>query len=232
MTDFKVKLNYFFDFFLPRLCASCKKSLSPIEEIVCDDCYYKLEIADSCIIESEYKIKFAQDKFIEDYRAGFLFQQDMPIQHIIHSLKYDKKFSVGIYLGRLISKLFFEHITKWNADLIIPVPLHRLKKLDRGYNQSEFIAKGISKELKIPYAKNLVKRVKFTQTQTQLNLIQRKENVKNAFKVINSKYLKRKNIILVDDVVTTGSTVNECAQVIKESGAEKIYALFIAIAYQ
>lgn len=230
MFDLRTKLNYFFDFFLPRVCASCKKRMSPAEKIVCDNCYYKLEIANESLIQSEFKIKFLHNKLIDEFNAAFIFQQDKPIQNIIHSLKYGKNFAVGVYLGKLLSNLFERTIRNWDCDLIIPIPIHRLKKLDRGYNQSEFIAKGISKELNIPYNCKIIKRIKFTETQTRLNLPQRKENVKNAFKAVNPNYIVGKRIILVDDVVTTGSTVNECAQIIKNAGAEKIFALFAAIA--
>ncbi len=224
------KVNYLLDFFLPRLCSSCRKKLNPKEVVVCDDCYYKLEIPSSDYLDSEYKNKFAPKNYVDDFRAGFIFEQEKPIQFLIHSVKYDKKFAAGIYLGRLLADIFSEHIKSWNADLIIPIPLHRLKKLGRGYNQSEFIAKGVAKELKIPVSKRLVKRVKYTETQTHLNMIQRKENVKNAFRTVSQNKLAGKKIILVDDVITTGSTVSECAYVIKQAGAEKVYGLFTAIA--
>lgn len=224
------KINLIFDFLLPRLCLSCKKNLSVKEIVLCDKCFSELETPESGFIKEEYERKFSSVKLIDDFKAGFLFQPDKPIQHLIHSLKYDKKFLSGIYLGQLITRIFYKEIKAWDADIIIPVPLHKLKKLDRGYNQSEFIAKGISKALLIPVKPKLIKRVRHTETQTHLNHLERIENVRNAFKVKNKKFLEGKRVILVDDVVTTGSTVNECAKVIKDAGSEKIYALFAAIA--
>jgi ComF family protein len=226
----EVALNSFFDFFLPRLCASCKNKLLPEEKIVCDECYSKLKIPDSSFLKEEYQIKFSHPKLIEDFRAGLIFEEDNPCRNMIHSLKYEKKYAVGIYLGRLVANIFSEEIKKWCSDFIIPVPLYSVKKSNRGYNQSEFIAKGISKELGIPCKKNLLKRIRHTQTQTKLNALERRINVQNAFKLKNEIELREKKVILVDDVVTTGSTILECANVLKKAGTDKIFALFAAIA--
>lgn len=223
------RINLILDFLLPRLCLSCKQNLPTKEIVLCNKCFFELEIPSSNLLATEYERKFSAANFIDDFKAAFLFQPDKPIQRLIHSLKYDKKFLSGIYLGKLITNLFFIEIKDWNADLIIPVPLHKLKKLDRGYNQSEFIARGIAKELIIPLRPKLLKRIRYTKTQTHLNHLERVKNVRNAFKVKHKKYLEGKRIILVDDVLTTGSTVSECAQVIKEAGASKIFALFAAI---
>lgn len=229
LQGFKESINFVFDFLLPRLCLSCKQVLSSKDIVLCNKCFFELEIPNATLLATEYEAKFSSTNLIDDFKAAFLFQQDKPIQYLIHSLKYDKKFLSGIYLGKLISRIFSKEIMDWNADLIIPVPLHKLKKIERGYNQSEFIAKGISMELKIPVRPKLIRRIRHTETQTHLNHLERVENVRNAFKVKNSKLLEQKRIILVDDVVTTGSTISECAQVIKRAGASKIFALFAAM---
>ena len=223
-------INYLFDFFLPRLCSSCKIKLTPEEKIVCDECYSKLKIPNSSFLEEEYQNKFSHPKIIEDFRAGLIFEEESPTRNMIHSLKYEKKFGVGIYIGRIVGNVFSDDIKKWEADFIIPVPLYAVKKADRGYNQSEFIAKGISKELNIPIKTRLLKRIRHTQTQTKLNSLERRANVQDAFKLRRETEVKGKKIILVDDVVTTGSTVSECAKVLKQAGADKVFALFAAIA--
>ena len=119
---------------------------------------------------------------------------------------------------------------KWDIDIIIPVPLHHLKKAERGYNQSEFIVKGLSDKLNIPYSTKALKRVRYTETQTAFNLGEREKNISNAFKVRNKKKILGKNILVVDDVITTGSTIKECGKALLESGAKSVYACSIAIA--
>jgi ComF family protein len=118
----------------------------------------------------------------------------------------------------------------WKIDLIIPVPIHHLKKAERGYNQSDFIAKGLSTALNIPYSSKSIKRIKYTESQTKLNMNERALNVSNAFKARSSNKLKGKNILVVDDVCTTGATLLECAKVLLGAGANSVYACSIAIA--
>jgi ComF family protein len=222
--------NFLIDFILPRLCLSCKQKLSSKEYVICSKCFSELTIIDENYIASEYERKFLKDNLISDIKPAFVFKEGNVIQNLIHSLKYEQKYLAGIFLGRLIAKIWFEEIQKWNADLIIPVPLHRLKKLERGYNQSYYIVKGLEKELKIPINNRLLKRIRQTESQTFFNHFKRKENVKNAFCLTRKHGCRGKTIILVDDVITTGSTVSECASVLKKAGALKIYGLFAAIA--
>uniref|UniRef100_A0A832LJ60 ComF family protein n=1 Tax=Ignavibacterium album TaxID=591197 RepID=A0A832LJ60_9BACT len=223
-------LNKIFDFFLPRVCPSCNKKLESSEEIICDYCFSKLKLTQESLIKSEFENKFATKNFIKDFHPIFVFESGNEIQHIIHSLKYNKRFRIGIFLGKIIANQLNEKLSDWKIELIIPIPLHRLKKAERGYNQSEFIAKGISIETKIPYSRKAIHRKKFTETQTHLSALERQQNVKDAFKVVNKKLIEGKNILLVDDVITTGSTITECAKVLLKEGAKNIYAASVAIA--
>lgn len=223
-------LNQFFDFFLPRFCISCKFKLTFSEFFLCENCFNQIKKPDPIRIEHEYKRKFGTEKLIKEFASAFVFEKDKPLQHLIHSLKYENNFKAGIHLGKKIGETLESHIKNWNADLMIAVPLHRLKKAERGYNQSYFIAKGIKKELNIPVATNIIKRHKFTTTQTELTLAERKENIKDAFKIKNKKAVKGKNIVLVDDVITTGATISECAALLKLNGAADIFVLSVAIA--
>lgn len=111
----------------------------------------------------------------------------------------------------------------------MPVPLHKLKKAERGYNQSYYIAKGYSNILNIP-VKEVCRRIKYTVSQTGFNLKERKENMRNAFLPTNTKIISGKRIILVDDVITTGSTITECAKVLLDNGAGKVFAVSVALA--
>lgn len=225
--------NFFkslFDFFLPRFCPSCKQKLLVNENSICNNCITSIKPADSDLINLEFDRKFVDKKFVSGFITPFVFEKDKELQHIIHSIKYSNKFEVGKRLGEIIAEKCGEKIYTWNINLIVPVPLHQLKKVNRGYNQSFYIAKGLGKSLNISVKQNILKRIKFTQTQTALTLIERQENVEGAFRVKNKGMIKGKNILLIDDVITTGATINECAKVLIENGAKKICACSSAIA--
>jgi ComF family protein len=157
-----------------------------------------------------------------------VFEKDKELQHIIHSLKYEKKFLLGVFLGSLLGETIKNEFTDYKIDFVVPVPLHHLKKAEREFNQSFYIAKGISKKTGIRVNNKLVKRKRFTESQTTMTLSEREENIKEAF--IPGKKLSGENILLVDDVITTGSTIKECGRVLLDAGANKIYAASIAIA--
>lgn len=112
--------------------------------------------------------------------------------------------------------------------MIISIPLHHKKELSRGYNQALLISKALSRELKIPECSGVLKRIKYTDAQSLLKKGDRSINVKGAFRVINSDMIKDKSILLVDDILTTGSTANECSKVLKEAGARIVDAAVIA----
>lgn len=223
-------LNKIFDFFLPRICPSCNQPLDFYEEIICDKCFEKLNLTTESLITEEYQKKFAAKKYVTDFHPVFVFEKDKEIQHIIHALKYKKHFRAGIYFGKIIGNQLKEKFDNWSIDLIIPVPLHKLKKAERSYNQSEFIAKGIALQTGIDWSKRIIKRKKYTASQTYLTAEERRTNVKDAFEVRNKKLIKGKHILLVDDVITTGSTISECAHQLLKNGAKEIYAVSIAIA--
>lgn len=220
----------FFDFISPRFCSSCEKKLEIDQKVLCDDCLSNLAHVNNELLNSEYIKKFASEKLIEEIFVPFNFIKEGTIQNLIHDLKYNSKFQSGIFLGELIFLNGIEVISKWKIDLIIPVPLHRLKKAERGYNQAEFIAKGIRRKSGIDLRTNSVERTRFTQSQTKLDLVDRRKNMEGAFIVKNKKSIKQKNILLVDDVMTTGATISECARVLKKFGANKIYAVSVGLA--
>jgi len=218
------------DFFIPRFCPACKQKLSVIEISICDRCINSITPAPSELIDLEFKKKFLYKNLVSGFTTPFVFEKDKELQDIIHSIKYYNKFGVGERLGEIIAEKCEEKIQGWKIDLIVPIPLHQLKKVNRGYNQSFYIAKGLGKSLDIEVKQNILKRIKFTQTQTALTLEERQENVEDAFKTRKINRVQGKNILLVDDVITTGATVNECAKVLIYSGADKVYACSSAIA--
>lgn len=222
--------NSFFDFILPRFCCSCKTKLSADQDTMCSNCLSKIQSSTPARLQREFDRKFSDKKIISEFYSPFVFEKDKELQQAIHGLKYENKFPVGIFLGKVLASEIKINYANWQLDLIIPIPLHHLKKAERGYNQAYYIAKGVGKILKVKVSDRIVKRIKYTESQTTMNLNEREENISGAFKVKSKILVSRKNILLLDDVITTGATISECGNILLEAGANKIYAASIAIA--
>jgi ComF family protein len=167
---------------------------------------------------------------IHDLISCYVFEKEGPFQHIAHALKYKEYTSLGVELGKRLGQFALD----WNlkVDIIIPVPLHPIKQRERGYNQSDFIARGASLILGIPFAPYIVRRIRYTQTQTKLNLEERRKNMEAAFESLPGaeKIVTGKHCLLIDDVITTGATTNSCAQSLLATGAATITAASVALA--
>tara|TARA_B100001079_G_scaffold189774_2_gene163706 strand:+ start:3204 stop:3809 length:606 start_codon:yes stop_codon:yes gene_type:complete len=155
--------------------------------------------------------------------SGWYFIQG--IDDVIHSLKYSDRAKLGLelghQLGQLISPATFESV-----DVLTAVPLHRVKFRDRGYNQAEWISKGVADIWQIPFSKQILKRKRFTISQTTLNQEERKANMADAFRVYGN--VENKSIVIIDDVLTTGSTMSACATSLKKAGAAHVFALTVS----
>ncbi len=222
----------FFRLFFPKNCESCGKNLLKGESFLCTDCLYQIprtkfhEEKDNPVNRLFYGITD-----ITYSTAFFYFQKASKYRTLIHKLKYGGQKEIGIELGRMagreITGSFFDE-----TNLIIPVPLHPAKKRIRGYNQSEMIAKGISEITEKELRTDILLRTKFTETQTKKNLEERRKNVGSAFKVVKPEYLNGKHILLIDDVVTTGSTLIACADELLKTENVKISVLILGFAVQ
>ena len=144
----------------------------------------------------------------------------------IKLFKYKKK----IHIGKALAEEVMKRFSKENppVSLLIPVPLHPKRLREREFNQSAIIASVISSRFEISMLTDVLLRQRYTKPQVELGFRERKENVEGAFTIQNKEAIKGRNIILVDDVFTTGSTVNECAKVLKKNGADKVYVVTIA----
>jgi ComF family protein len=142
--------------------------------------------------------------------ALFKFSKSGRVQGLLHSLKYKNHADLGIALGNVYAERMMESRLQEMFDIIIPVPLHPTRKRKRGYNQSAMFAEGLSEKLEIPFSDELVQRKIKTETQTQKTKLHRWENVSEVFEVINVNSIKSKKVLLVDDVVTTGATLEAC----------------------
>lgn len=152
------------------------------------------------------------------------------LQHLMHGLKYQKKTNIGTYLGKCLGESLQQ--TSWasSLDLIIPVPLHRKKKWKRGYNQSLLIGQGIASVLGVPCRDDLLLRTRNTESQTKKTRTERIANMKGAFDIKQSSMLAGKHILLCDDVLTTGATIEACALALLDKESVKISVATIGIA--
>lgn len=161
---------------------------------------------------------------IDDFFPLYYFEKGNVLQSLAHSLKYEAITSFGRELGEKIGRVLND--VNVAADALIPVPLNRRKERERGYNQSFFIAEGISRATGIPILARAVRRVKYTVTQTQLNADEREQNIAGAFSVDDGwrEKIRGNVVIIVDDIVTTGATIQELGKILKDAGAKKIIA--------
>ncbi|MCX7981785.1 MAG: ComF family protein [Syntrophales bacterium] len=151
-----------------------------------------------------------------------------PLLELIHKFKYRGYRTIGKYLGKMMAERYFKDLDFSSLDLIIPVPLHNGKLRRRSFNQALVLAKEVSKKYNIPCRDALLKRTVNTKSQVALPKEERKKNVRGAFSLTNAHEIKDKNILLIDDVYTTGGTVNECARLLLEKGAKSIYVCTLA----
>ncbi|MCX5850308.1 MAG: ComF family protein [Deltaproteobacteria bacterium] len=160
--------------------------------------------------------------------ARAVFSYENIILKAIHQFKYGNNISIGAIFASFMSDFSFPDIDFTEYSFIIPVPLHIKRLRERGFNQSLILARAIEKKRQIPVNFSLLKRHKFTETQTGMNKTERKQNIKGAFEVGDNKKVAGNNIILVDDVYTTGATVNECAKTLIKAKAKKVTVLTLA----
>ncbi|MFA6571826.1 MAG: ComF family protein [Bacteroidota bacterium] len=215
----------FTDFIAPRHCEVCGKYIGNEKrqiEVICNDCFFLIPKAPpSEFITIRIKNNFSDEFYISKCTSLFFVSQDAPWMNVIHSLKYSGFSKVGLELGIELGRVLAGSGSSY--DFIIPVPIHSARRRERGFNQSELIAKGISDFTKWQTDFKIIKRVKYTQTQTSLGSEERRLNVAEVFSPYKkSKEIKNSSILLVDDVLTTGATLNACAKVISRMGASSI----------
>ncbi|WP_246205934.1 ComF family protein [Fulvivirga aurantia] len=162
--------------------------------------------------------------------AYYKFERKGRLQRVLHQLKYSNRPEVGNLIGEWYGRELEDLELPNLYDVIVPVPLHKTKLRRRGYNQSAQFAEGLSKSLNIPIDLSLLKRTKKTATQTKKTRVERWQNVEEIFKVSKKKKLTDLRVILVDDVITTGSTIESCAIALLGAGAASVGVIAIAAA--
>ena len=200
------------DMFFPNLCVACENRLVMQEKFLCIECWHDLPVTNFHFNAENKVVQLFWGRVqIENATAFFAYNKGSRYQHLIHFIKYKGLKELGYETGRRFGTALSASPEFNSVDFVVPVPLHPKKQKLRGYNQSEWIANGISESLKKPVSVNNLQRNLHTSTQTRKNRYERWENVENIFEVIRPEEFAGKHILLIDDVVTTGSTLESCA---------------------
>jgi ComF family protein len=197
--------------FYPRLCTYCGKPLLDSEIGLCIDCLYKLPRTGNYKLIDNRPSRLMAGRLPFDRIATFAaFTDGGILQSVVHKLKYDGKKEYGVFLGRLFGEDLKGSDFVSEIDCIVPVPLHAKKIKSRGYNQSEVIASGMSEILSVPVSTGVLVRKIHNPTQTKLSKTERWMNVRDIFELDDEKAYENKHILLVDDILTTGATIEAC----------------------
>lgn len=225
----------FLDMLYPRRCPVCHDIAVPGGSRICNVCREKLKpITGPRCFRCSKPLKREEQEYCKDCRKTRLFDQGIGIfpygsvlQESLFKLKYGKRQEYGSFYGQIAAVYSREIIRNWDVEIIIPIPLHRKRMEKRGYNQAELIAGALGKTLCIPVDSRLMKRKVNTRPQKELDYRERKQNMKNAFFLKGENRYRR--ILLVDDIYTTGSTIEAAAELLKRNGAENVFFLTIAM---
>jgi len=229
-----MKLNPFVDFInlmFPDLCVVCDIALQKNEHQLCLSCLHNIPKTNYHLIDENPIEKRFWGK-VPVYRATsyFFFQKGSSFQKLLHILKYKGNKEIGELLGKYAAIDLLDSPDFASVDLIIPVPLHPEKYKLRGYNQSEWISKGLSTMMNKPIDTSTLLRIRENTTQTKKTVFERYENTEGIFEVSDKTVLEGKHVLLVDDVLTTGSTLEACVRALLETSKIKISIFTLAVA--
>ncbi len=223
--------NDLLNLFFPKVCQACGQSLLEQEKVMCFSCLYKLPKT-SYHLHDENPVSRVFWGRADIYAASsfLFFSKGGKVQHLIHSLKYKGQQETGVYLGKLFGLDLLQSDLFKDVDLVVPVPLHPKKQNERGFNQSDCIAEGLGEAMNIPVVvDNLVRKV-HTSSQTKKSRNSRWDNVKDVFALLDPTAFENKHILLVDDVLTTGATLESCAQTLLKIPGTKVNVATLAYA--
>ena len=214
-----INITNIMDLFFPPICGICGKLN---KDGLCNKCKIQLEkVAENDILKQDL-----EDIYIKE--LIYIFKYEGIIRKLILDYKFHEKPYMYVCFVNFVLKneKIFEKLQSY--DTIIPVPISKKRMKERGYNQSLLIAKKLSREVKIPLQANCLLKTKNIIEQSKLNKEQRKQNIQNVYELKNGEILNNKRILLIDDIYTTGSTVNECAKILQQARPEKIDVLVLA----
>ncbi|MHA7877972.1 MAG: ComF family protein [Bacteroidota bacterium] len=223
-------LHDFFNLLFPNYCLTCAKVLTLGEAWLCTDCLYGLpqtayhQEPDNLVarmLSGRLPVRYAM--------ALYKFRKSGKVQRLIHHLKYKDKPVLGKVLGKQYGEILRTTHLRHAFDLIVPVPLHSSRRWQRGYNQSDFFAQGLAESLNIPWSSQHLKRTQKTNTQTKKSKLARFKSVENAFCVKNAAAIRHRRLLLVDDIITTGATLEACGKALLAAGIQELSVATIAV---
>lgn len=231
MTSIKDIFNGFLDTLFPRICPVCNKVLLSHEKHLCTKCHIDIprtryHLQDFNAMEQ----LFAGKTPIEKAVGYFFYEKGNPYSNILHDIKYRNKPQLGQHVAKLFAQELISQDIFKDIDCIIPVPLHHRKKTQRGYNQSEYIAKGFSEVFDIPVYNDIIVAHKSHESQTNKGIYERWLNTQNIFSAHDTQTIENKHILIVDDVVTTGATLLSAALTIASVPGIKISLATLGVA--
>ncbi len=227
------RFSYLKDFLrlvYPHVCLACPNNLVHGEELICTHCIYDLPKTNFTFGEpNPIEQIFWGRTPIKAATALYWFEKGGTIQHVLHQLKYRQNKEAGYFLGKQLGRILSPYLSTSAIQVVCPVPLHPKKQKKRGYNQSEIIARGFS-EITGIRLDILLQRTRYTETQTAKSKIDRWENVQHVFQLTKPSDVTNQHILLIDDVITTGATLEACAQCLLKQGAATVSIAALAYA--
>lgn len=225
----------FTDLLFPSSCIGCDNTLSVNEKVLCSIC--RIELPETNQHKAPYELnlhnKFAGKVPIQFLASYLFFSKGGIVQRLIHEIKYKDQKEAAKEIAKWYGhQLISESILLKDIDVIIGVPLHITRFQQRGYNQADLIAEGLSETLNVPMRSDVLERTRFNESQTRKNRLERWENVKTVFTVNKPSEIKGKNIVLVDDVLTTGATLEACAIELLRAGCKSVGVLTLATTHR
>jgi ComF family protein len=222
-------LGDFVSLFFPKYCAGCEESLVKGEDLICSRCLLEMPRSEYHLnIENPFYNKLKGRLPIKFVMSLFKFVKAGRVQQVLHALKYKNRPEIGRMLGNIYGRDLLTTGYDRQFDLIIPVPLHPRRKERRGYNQSQEFGIGIGEQLKIECTEDFLRRSRMTETQTKRTRLKRWENVREVFEVFYPENIYGKRIMLVDDVVTTGATLEAAGRMLVDAGCKELSIVCIA----
>ncbi|MDY8135238.1 ComF family protein [Aquimarina sp. 2201CG5-10] len=216
--------------FYPIYCAACDSPLYKNERLLCTSCRHQLPLGNFHKINAKKIEKvFYGRANIQNATSLFVFEKEGLVQNLIHNLKYRGQEEIGSELGKWLGEELLKVVEYKEIDVVIPVPLHKKRLQERGYNQVEKFGREISKMLDAEYTDSVLKKISYNSKQSKKGRLTRWINAAETFGIQNESLLMNKHILLVDDIITTGSTIEACVDVLKTIPGIKISVATMAI---
>ena len=224
-------LKYLLNLFFPPVCSGCNSFLIKNEMVICTQCRHNIPLTNHHLsLENEAFKKFYGRIPLEHASAFLYFHKKGIVQELIHKLKYKGHEDIGSVLGNWYAEDLKEIEVLKTADVIIPVPLHKRKFRERGFNQVTTFGLALSTELDIPYNDSILLRTIYSKTQSKKNLLDRSEGIDTVFNVSFDEKDHNKHYLLIDDVITTGATLEACSRALLKIPGARISIVCMAMA--